>query len=148
MSDSSFVLGFIAGEGCFTVDVNKGSYTIYLQPRFKVVVDSKDRDTLLNIREVIGGVGNVNEHSDGSTHWDVSSKGECQHVRDYIREHGGKLWLDTDKAENFEVWADIVDIHEVRSDYVGREQMAELARDLNKGSGGRERDWDSIIEQI
>jgi len=93
-------------------------------------------------------VGSILEHSDTSTQWDVSSKGECQYVRDYVREHAGALWNDTDKAENFEIWADIVDIHETRSDYVGREKMAEHARELNRGSGGRERDWDKIVEKI
>lgn len=148
MSDSNFALGFIAGEGCFSVRVQRRPNTNYIQPRFQVAVDSKDRETLVKLRECLGGVGNLTDRSNGMTAWMVQSKSDCQAVRDFIRENTTDLWEVTDKAENFEVWCGIVDIHQQSSGREARIEMAERARELNRGSCGHDVDWDLVIEEI
>lgn len=149
MRETDFALGFIAGEGCFTVKKNTADGRVYLQPAFSVHLHKRDVSALENLQKTFDGVGTIvdrTHHDEGYT-WRVRKMEECQYLRDKIESCAPDLWWDTDKAENFVVWGDIVTLHENKPDNY-KIRMAIRAKDLNRGNGHTDAEWDEIITQL
>jgi len=149
MENIDYALGFIAGEGCFTVKKNRSDGRIYLQPAFSVHLHKRDRDSLEGLRETFEGIGTIvdrTHHDEGYT-WRVRKMEECQYLRDKIEAYAPEQWWESDKAENFVVWGDIVTLHENKPDNYKR-RMAKRAKHLNRGNGHTDADWDGVIEQL
>lgn len=149
MSEIDFALGFIAGEGCFTVKKNTADGRVYLQPAFSVHLHRRDVGALERLRETFEGIGTIvdrTHHDEGYT-WRVRKMEECQYLRDKIEAYAPDSWWDTDKAENFVVWGDIVTLHENKPENY-KHRMATRAKNLNRGNGHTDADWDSIIERL
>jgi hypothetical protein len=149
MRDMDFALGFIAGEGCFTVKKNTADGRVYLQPAFSVHLHQRDVRALKKLQETFGGIGSIvdrTHHDEGYT-WRVRKMEECQYLRDEVEESAPDMWWETDKAENFVVWGDIVTFHENKPENY-KVRMAKRAKSLNRGSGHTDADWDEIIDRL
>lgn len=151
MSDIDFALGFIAGEGTFTLSMNQTDGNYYPRMRFQVRVHEKDKDAVVACKEAFEGVGSLSDISGRNTvEWVVNSKEDLKYVRDKIDAYAPDIWYSTEKYRNFEVWSDILDIHlGGRTTASQAIEMAEMARDgLNVDNGVRREKWNEYIESL
>lgn len=149
MRELDFALGFIAGEGCFTVKKNTADGRVYLQPAFSVHLHKRDTEALEKLQYIFDDIGTIVDrtHHDEGKAWRVRKMSECQYMRDRIESDAPECWWNTDKAENFVVWGDIVTLHENKPENY-KKRMAERGKDLNRGNGHTDADWDSIIDTL
>jgi len=144
-----FALGFIAGEGCFSLV--KKSYNKekpYCVPQFQLGVDPKDAYLVQEVRENFGGIGTVYE-SEREFKWTVNSKDDMKKMCDIIDQHGSGPWLASQKRDAFQTWRKLVNIHsDGTSDDSDRVEMAHIAQNetLNVDAGGRDAEWVSFID--
>ena len=148
-SELATALGFIAGEGSFSIVKNTSNSKPYVGFRFDLQVDAKDGAVVDKMQEVFDGLGTVRHRarSDGREHvaWTVTGKDNLEAFRDIVASYDGPVWTATEKYANFEVWSDALDIYlDGRTGDEQQIQIARLAKGLNKGFG--EQKWDEFIE--
>jgi hypothetical protein len=151
MTDIDFVLGFIAGEGTFTLSMNSADGKYYPRMRFQVRIHERDQEAAVQAREVFEGVGEIADTPGRDTvEWVVRSKDDLEFLRDKIEAYAPDIWWETEKAENFNVWSDILDIHlDGRTTADQAIEMCELARDgLNINNGVTRQRWNEYIESL
>jgi len=149
MVSVDFALGFIAGEGCFSlVKKNYGKEKLYCIPQFQLGVDPTDAYVVQEVRETFGGIGSVYE-SENEFKWTVNSKEDMLKMCSVINDHDNGPWLASKKREAFKSWEKIVEIHvNGASTDQDRVNMAHIAQNesLNVGSGGSDAEWGSFID--
>jgi hypothetical protein len=101
-----FILGFIAGEGSFTVNLEEQSGKLYAYPRFKVAVHERDRALLDAMAECVG-LGAVYGHGEDSAEWRIDNQEESQRfAQQVLAAADGSLFTESDKYEQFVRWLD------------------------------------------
>ena len=151
MSNLDFAIGFIAGEGSFTLSMNVARGKRYPRVRCVVTIHKKDLDALYECQEAFDGIGTIShKKGHGTVQWVVRSKEDIEHLRDKIKENAPSAWYKTEKHRNFEVWSDILDIHiDGRTNPTEAIEMAKLARDgLNIDNGITEEKWNEYIAHL
>lgn len=151
MRDRDFALGFIAGEGAFTLSMSPVDGLYYARMRFQIRVHEKDKEVVEEMREMFNNVGSITDIDGRDTiEWRVGSKEEMEYLRDTIESDAPEIWWNTEKARNFEVWSDILDIHlDGRTTADQCIEMCELAKaGLNVDNGITEERWDGYIESL
>lgn len=146
-----FALGFIAGEGTFTISANRSGGLLYPKMRFSVRIHNNDKDGLLATYESFDNLGRIQDVNGRDTvSWAVEAKDELEQLRDMIEEHAPSAWWRTEKADNFRVWSNILDIHiDGRTTPEQSVEMFKMAKDgLNVGRGIDEEQWEEYIEQV
>jgi len=151
MSDIDFALGFIAGEGSFSLTANKANGKRYPRMKFSIRVHEKDSDAIEECKSVFDNIGKIrtlSEHNEAD--WTVSSKKDLKHLRDKIENNSSNIWRSTEKYRNFQVWSDILDIHlDGRTTVEQAIEMSKIAkRGLNVDNGISETKWDKYIEHF
>ena len=135
MGELDYVLGIVAGEGCFTVGHKIQNGHIYINPAFLISLKKKDADTLEVVKNVFDGRGSISVNGDMAT-WRISGKDNFKFITKTIRENASDAWWKSEKAKNFKLWAEIIDIY--TDGYNNSDDTAEMfriAEDLNKGNG-------------
>ena len=102
--DRGWIVGFIEGEGSFTVNVinhkretkSGAKYYLYRNPAFFLV--NKDRAMLEKIRDFLG-MGKINRHGD-YFHLDIRRKSETLKLAKFL---DGKIKSEL-RAQRFEKW--------------------------------------------
>lgn len=148
--EMAFALGFIAGEGHFGVTKNY-QWKPYVSPRFQIQVHERDAELLHALHVEFGGIGEVKSRSNRPhVEWNVKKKSDIEGLRNAIERNAGRLWESSDKAENFEIWSDIVDIYCVDRATTTEERLeiAEMAKELNKDAGHNNVDWDEFQRRL
>lgn len=112
----SWVSGYIDGEGCFAVDIErhntKGGYT-RLCPSFSMVVRADDRMALYIVKRVIGLTTEVHVRDRGGRHVNPIAQMKCSKIDDLIRivEHLDRYPLLAKKSAEYSVWREAVVMH-------------------------------------
>ena len=129
--DKQWIVGFVDGEGCFHVGINKQpKMTVGWQvlPEFRVVQQKRDIAVLYKIRETLG-IGNVvRNHGD---RFEVRVRGlkDLRKLIDFFNEHE----LQTTKRQNFETFSKIISLMEQNTHLTtnGLHDIALLACTMN-----------------
>lgn len=107
---SDFTLGFIAGEGSFSIDVQpleRRTYNVAVYPRFQLLVHEKEivyklcDDT---------GIGEVRERRNGVHTWNVRTQEDCVKLIDFIEENSNEYFEATRKFEQYSRWKEAVQL--------------------------------------
>lgn len=156
MSDFDFALGFVAGEGTFTLSMNTADGKHYPRMRFQVRVHDNDIDVLRACKETfeehaqqeLGSISNLSSRD--TVEWVVRRKDELEVLHDTIRDDSPCIWWRSEKYRNFEVWSDILNIHtDGRTTPKQAIEMCKLARGgLNVNNGVSTKRWDEYIESL
>jgi len=144
-SNIDFALGVVAGEGCFTLGTKRAHGKVYPNPTAVVKVKEHDREMIQTVQDAFEDAGMVFTNA-GQVVWQVNGKEDLMYMVEKIRAYAPDVWWDTEKAQNFETWAEIVEIYcdglNTSEDAV---QMFELAKDGLNQSNGSDVDWDEYI---
>jgi len=136
-SDSArgFLLGFIAGEGSFMIEVGaieRRRWNINISPRFSLLVHE---DKILQNLMSQTNLGNVNKQKKRSM-WNIQSIDECLELCEIIDESSCELFEDTNKYEQYKDWKKCLKLidkgkHKKRE---GAHKLVDLSFDLGKES--------------
>lgn len=140
-----WLLGFIEGEGCFTVSHTKDSERHYLIPKFELFVSSDDRMIVENIRKFLGigkiyykrprqNLGYISKATVGLV---VCKKKELIILRNLLK----PLHWHTKKQYDFLLWSSCIDIIEQvrQTTYEGKMEIARYRDRLNGVKNKNER---------
>lgn len=154
MVSKEFILGFIAGEGTFTVGRKRTNGRYYLAPYFQFRVSGVDENIVRDMWNTFDNIGTVNvaeydQDYGPMVQWRIESKGGCKELARIIYESAPDEWWMTEKGKNFDVWSDIVDIYyDGQTTPEDRITMSELARDglnVSARNSKSEEDWNEMI---
>lgn len=151
--DPRFFLGFVAGEGSFSIGVRKSVEMrtgVAIAPKFEIKMHAEDRETLGELRLATGGYGSIST-PDARDHlsWRVSSITECRHLADYIEENADDtLFTTTRKYASYLTWRDCLDIIDDgrHLDPEGAKEIVRLREHMNRD--GRAAPADELLEHI
>lgn len=104
--DIGFVLGFIAGEGSFYVNVCEASTECGLRfsPEFTLKVNEVDTEVLGLLSELTQ-VGKIRPEQNNCVRWRVDTQGGCRKlVSDIETASQGTLFRESSKYESFRKW--------------------------------------------
>jgi len=149
MEDYLFALGFIAGEGSFSLTHNKADEKVYTKVSFQVQVHTKDKELLLEIKKLFNDIGSIQKSKSNLVSWMVASKEDLAELRKLLNNNNCELWEASEKFENYSVWSEILDIHlDGKNSKCERIEMMKMAKNLNKENGTSPEKWDSLIKEV
>ena len=130
--DASWVVGFVDGEGCFRVSINRQpamSLRWQVLPEFRVVQHERDERVLQKLTGVFG-CGSVVRNHGNRKEFRVRGLQNLTRVVDFFRKHP----LQTTKQKNFEQFAQIIELmqegqHGTRD---GIDTIAHIAWNMNR----------------
>ena len=129
--DTEWIVGFVDGEGCFHVGINKQpKMTVGWQvlPEFRVVQHKRDIAVLHKIRDTLGIGKVVRNHGD---RFEVRVRGlkDLRKLIDFFN----KYTLQTTKKQNFETFSKIISLMEQNTHLTpkGLHKIALLASSMN-----------------
>ena len=129
--DAEWIVGFVDGEGCFHVAINKQpkmKIGWQVLPEFRIVQHKRDIDILYKIQNSIG-IGHVTRnHGD---RFEVRVRG-LENLKKLIN-FFNKYPLKTTKKENFEIFSKIISImeHKEHLTIEGLNKIALLSSSMN-----------------
>mgnify|MGYP006281713157 CR=1 FL=1 len=149
MSNADFILGLIAGEGCFYVELNKNkrvSHNVYARPAFTLGVKVDDPD-IVHILEEEFGFGEIVK-KDNSIEIRVRNKDSIEQLIDWLDEKSSTLFERTDKHRQYEDWKTIrnkIENCETEQDMI---EIVTLSKSLSNSTHGKSKeDWHDLIRQ-
>jgi hypothetical protein len=129
--DAEWIVGFVDGEGCFHVGINKQPKMLVgwqVLPEFRVVQHKRDIAVLHRIHDTLGIGKVVRNHGD---RFEVRVRGlkELRKLIDFFNEHE----LQTTKKQNFETFSKIISLMEqnIHLTQKGLHTIALLASSMN-----------------
>jgi len=151
MLSNDYILGFVEGEGCFSITIGKNicraprmnpgkrlniknPYLFTVKPSFRITNCEANRAVLDEIKETLG-VGNVyvqknaDSRKQNAAHFYTKSFAECLKVRDIFKE----LSFRTKKGEDFAIWCKCLEIME-KKEHLSKEgllRICELRDQMN-----------------
>ena len=133
--DEKWVVGFVDGEGCFHVSVNRHkemSIGYQVLPEFTVVQHQRDAQVLYALKEFFG-CGVVRQNNGDRLGYRVRSH---EHLRDIIVPFFVSHPLCTKKRFDFEKFRSVVSLMEDGGHLTdeGLEKIKLLAREMNRGA--------------
>ena len=130
--NNSWIAGFVDGEGCFHVSINKQpkmSLGWQVLPEFRVVQHKRDEAVLHQIKDALGCGQVVVNHGDRK---EIRVRGleNLNRVVKFFRENP----LKTTKRENFEIFAKIISLMNKGQhlNQKGLREIAKLASKMNR----------------
>ena len=138
---AEWVVGFVDGEGCFFVGVNRQpSMTIGWQvlPEFRVVQHERDVAILKRLHEFFG-FGQITTNHGDRKELRVRGIQQLAEIVKFFRKHP----LRTVKRSSFECFAEVIEMMQ-RGDHLtkeGLEQVRKLASRMNRGAQNPQRPY-------
>ena len=129
--DAEWIAGFVDGEGCFHVAINKQpKMTIGWQvlPEFRIVQHERDIEVLHQIQKILG-VGQVTRNHGDRFEVRVRGIQNLKKLIDFFHKHP----LHTIKKDNFEIFSEIIILmeHNEHLTEAGLKRIAHLASSMN-----------------
>jgi hypothetical protein len=126
-----FILGFIAGEGCFRVQPRVEKGKLYPRPIFTINVHDGDVDIVRTLHECVE-IGRV--YVDENNHqcrWEVVGWKECEEfASQIISTLDGSLFTETTKYDQFIRWVEFIQSYETPQTYDEAKEVLEQAKDI------------------
>lgn len=130
--DDQFVLGFIAGEGCFYIPLNhKNSGRVRAFPAFALHVHEKQ--IIKDIWNYFENIGTIRQRDDGMV-WQVQAYDEVKTVHDWVNNNRKECFNITDKARQFGLWREAVSIYSTDMSDKDLKRMVDLSFDIAKSN--------------
>ena len=130
--DAKWIVGFVDGEGCFHVSINKlQKMTLGWQvlPEFRVVQHQRDEHILLKLRSYFS-FGKVCVNHGDRKEFRVRRLNDLTELVKFFKANN----LQTSKRKNFELFAEIMDLINKREHLTmeGLNKIANLASNMNR----------------
>ncbi|MFA5358153.1 MAG: LAGLIDADG family homing endonuclease [archaeon] len=144
MLSKDYILGFVEGEGCFSVALSKNidrkprigkwkcdkknPYLFAVKPSFRVTNCEANKQVLEEIKEVLG-FGSIyiqkrgNDRIQNAAQFYTKSFSECLKAREFFK----TLTFNTTKGEDFKLWCKCLEIME-QSKHLEKEGLLEICR--------------------
>ena len=130
--DPNWIVGFVDGEGCFHVAINKlekmsTGWTVL--PEFRVVQHQRDEPTLNKIKEYFG-FGQVMVNHDERKEFRVRGLKNLNIIVEFFKINP----LKTSKQKNFEIFSHIISLMNQKQHLTkeGLDRIAKLASQMNR----------------
>lgn len=132
--DSKWIVGFVDGEGCFHVSINKlQKMTLHCQvlPEFRVVQHQRDEKILYKIQRYFG-FGKVTRNHDDRKEFRVRGIKNLNKIVKFFK----KYPLKTSKQKNFELFSEIIQLMNKKKHLTkeGLQKIAKLSSQMNRKS--------------
>ena len=129
--DAKWIAGFVDGEGCFHVAINKQpkmSLGWQVLPEFRIVQHERDIEVLYKIQKVLG-VGRVTRNHGDRFEVRVRGIQSLKKLIDFFNEYP----LQTTKKDNFKKFSQIINLmeHGEHLTHKGLNKIALLASSMN-----------------
>ena len=127
--DAEWIAGFVDGEGCFHVALNKlGKMTLgwTVLPEFRVVQHQRDEEVLYRIRNYFG-FGKVTRNNGDRKEFRVRGVKNLRKLIEFFKEHP----LQTSKRRNFDLFEEVLSMMEEK-EHLRREGLDRIARIISK----------------
>jgi hypothetical protein len=129
--DSEWIVGFVDGEGCFHVAINKQpkmKIGWQVLPEFRIVQHKRDINILYNIQYTLG-IGQVTRNHGDRFEVRIRGLENLKKLINFFHKHN----LQTTKRENFELFCQIIYLIENREHLTqeGLNKIALLASSMN-----------------
>lgn len=149
--NAEFILGLIAGEGCFSVQLSQRddlTHGVEIRPSFTVHM-KEDGEILETVKDIVG-LGEVYAREKGAA-WHMTRHGELVELIELIDDHAGSLFWETDKGSVFTNWKQIIE-RKGSGRHLSEEEtkkIIRLAKTLNeRGKSGKSVDyWINIVNE-
>jgi len=130
--DAKWIVGFVDGEGCFYVALNKlPKMTLGIQvlPEFRVVQHERDEDVLKKIKEFFN-FGSITINHGNRKEFRVRGMENLNKLVQFFKENP----LQTSKQKNFELFSEIIELMNQKQHLTteGIEKIAEVASKMNR----------------
>ena len=130
--DSSWVSGFVDGEGCFHVSINKipkMSIGWQVLPEFRIVQHQRDESVLKELQQFFGAGKVVTNHG-ARKELRIRKLNDLRNVVLFFKQHP----LRTKKKKNFEIFAKILELmeHKKHLTVEGLTDIANLCWSMNR----------------
>ena len=130
--DSSWIVGFIDGEGCFHVSLNKmPKMTLGWQvlPEFRIVQHKRDDAVLQKIKNFFN-FGNICRNHEDRNEFRVRGLKNLNELIHFLNKHP----LQTSKIRNFELFSEIIYLMNEKQHLTkkGLKKIANLASKMNR----------------
>lgn len=149
-TDENFLLGLIAGEGCFGINFHHSDrYTYGFIPRFRFYIGMKgDGDILRKYRESIG-MGNIKKYESGIIHWHIDSKVNCLELCNIIDKMDTSKFKQTSKWDSYTTWRDSIRMYENKGTSAkSLEDLVKNSRKMNSNGSSRKRSVEEMLSII
>ena len=129
---SFWISGFVDGEGCFHVAINKlQKMTLGWQvlPEFRVVQHKRDENILYNLKSFFK-FGKVTKNHGDRSEFRVRGQENLNKIVQFFKENP----LQTSKQKNFEIFSEIIELMNKKQHLTkeGLEKIANLASKMNR----------------
>ena len=129
--DAEWIVGFVDGEGCFHVAINKQpkmKIGWQVLPEFRIVQHKRDIQILYKIRNTLG-IGQITRNHGDRFEVRIRGLENLKKLISFFQEHN----LQTIKKENFEIFCKIIDLMENKEHLTkeGLNKIALLASSMN-----------------
>ena len=130
--DAKWISGFVDGEGCFHVAINKlPKMTLGWQvlPEFRVVQHQRDENVLLKLKKFFGYGSVVRNHGDRKE-FRVRGLENLNRIVQFFNENP----LQTSKQKSFEIFSDVIELMNKKQHLrkEGINKIADLASQMNR----------------
>ena len=130
--DSRWVSGFVDGEGCFHVSINKipkMSIGWQVLPEFRIVQHQRDESVLEELQQFFGAGKVVTNHG-ARKELRIRKLNDLRNVVLFFKQHP----LRTEKKKNFEIFAKILELmeHKKHLTVEGLTDIANLCWSMNR----------------
>ena len=130
--DSRWVSGFVDGEGCFHVSINKipkMSIGWQVLPEFRIVQHERDESVLEELQQFFGAGKVVTNHG-ARKELRIRKLNDLRNVVLFFKQHQ----LRTEKKKNFEIFAKILELmeHKKHLTVEGLTDIANLCWSMNR----------------
>ena len=149
MDFSSYITGFVDGEGCFCISFSlraKMKYGLEVRPSFSISQNQRNLEILKSIYNHFGCGGMRFSRNDNNYKYEVRSIKDIVNV---INKHFDTYPLKTSKKRDFEIFSEICTIihsnHHLNVD--GMKKIIELAYQMNE-SGKRKYKKDKLLKLL
>ena len=139
--DAKWIVGFVDGEGCFHVAINKlPKMTLGMQvlPEFRVVQHERDKEVLEKLRNYFG-FGNVVVNHEDRKGYRVRGLQNLNVIVQFFKTNT----LQTSKRRNFELFAEIIDLMNKKQHLTkeGIVEISKIASQMNRKASRILRDY-------
>jgi len=156
--DINWLLGFIEGEGCFTIMLGLSKsyrFGISLSPTFCITLNHKDKEVIYKIKEFIGA-GNISEISNqkyrnkGKNYQDCIRIQLCGYIScNKLKKRLEKREWHTKKKNDFDTWCKFIDMFEKKEhlNLAGIKKILKLREKMNLRGNELKRNYNYLPKE-
>ena len=132
--DEKWIIGFVDGEGCFHVGINKQqkmSLGFQILPEFRVVQHQRDKKILFEFKKYFG-FGKICKNHDDRKEFRVRGIKNLNSIVKFFKTHT----LKTTKQKNFELFSKVIEIMNKNEHLTkkGFERIIKISSTMNRKS--------------